>query len=61
MNGYGVGEPGRAGERGERAEVDALIGTYLEEYEVAPGLRPGGERHASLWTAPASNWGCGAF
>ena len=29
-------------------EVDALVAEYLQAYDVAPELRPGGERHASL-------------
>ena len=29
-------------------DVDALVGEYLDLYEVAPELRPGGDRHASL-------------
>ena len=29
-------------------DVDALVGEYLDLYGVAPELRPGGDRHASL-------------
>ncbi|KAE9856893.1 L-arabinose isomerase, partial [Escherichia coli] len=35
-------------ERDGRDAVDALVTGYEEEYDVAPELRRGGERHASL-------------
>jgi L-arabinose isomerase len=48
INTFGVGDlVDLIGEVGDR-EVDDLIGTYLDEYEVAEELRPGGDRAASL-------------
>jgi L-arabinose isomerase len=46
--GYGVGDlVKRISEVGD-AEVDQLVQTYLDEYDVVETLRPGGERHAAL-------------
>jgi L-arabinose isomerase len=48
VNGYGIGDlVARIAGVGE-AEVDDLVAVYLDEYEVDPVLRPGGERAASL-------------
>jgi L-arabinose isomerase len=48
VNGYGVGDlAARVGEATD-AEVDELIATYLDEYDVVPALRPGGERADAL-------------
>lgn len=46
--GHGVGDLARAVNEVSDAEVDRLVATYLDEYEVAPELRRGGERHDSL-------------
>lgn len=46
--GFGVGDLVRAIEAVSDAEVDQLVAAYLEAYEVAPELRPGGSRHAAL-------------
>jgi L-arabinose isomerase len=48
INGYGVGDLVAAVDGSSDAEVDELITTYLDEYDVAPALRPGGDRAASL-------------
>jgi L-arabinose isomerase len=48
VNGYGVGDLAAMVDDATDAEVDGLIATYLDEYEVAPELRPGGERADSL-------------
>jgi L-arabinose isomerase len=48
INGFGVGDLVERVEAAEDAEVDRLIAMYLEEYDVVPELRPGGERAASL-------------
>jgi L-arabinose isomerase len=46
--GYGVGDlVKRVNEVGD-AEVDQLVQTYLDEYDVVETLRPGGERHPAL-------------
>ena len=48
INGYGVGDLVRVVDEATDAEVDELIATYLDEYDVAVELRPGGQRHGSL-------------
>jgi L-arabinose isomerase len=51
VNGYGVSElTGRVDEVTD-SQVDELIDEYLDAYDVGPGLRPSGERHAELRTA----------
>lgn len=46
--GYGVGDLVKAVNDVTGAEIDHLVQAYLDEYEVAPALRPGGERNSSL-------------
>jgi L-arabinose isomerase len=46
--GYGVGDLVQAVHDAADADVDQMIQVYLDEYDVAPELHPGGERHASL-------------
>lgn len=46
--GYGVGDLVKAVNAAAEAEIDRTVQAYLDEYEVAPALRPGGERHSSL-------------
>lgn len=46
--GYGVGDLVKAVNEVADADINKLVQAYLDEYEVAPILRPGGERHASL-------------
>ena len=48
VNGYGVDALARAVREAADAEVDALIRSYEEQYDVVPALREGGERRASL-------------
>ncbi len=49
VNGYGVGDlVAWSIARSTDAEIDALIAEYDDQYDVAPELRPGGERHESL-------------
>jgi L-arabinose isomerase len=48
INAFGVGDLAAAVNRVNDTEVDALIGTYLDEYDVVAPLRPGGERAESL-------------
>ncbi|THF69717.1 L-arabinose isomerase [Deinococcus sp. Arct2-2] len=42
-------------------EIDTLIQTYLAEYDVAPELQPGGERHSSLRDGAGIEAGMRAF
>ncbi len=46
--GYGVGDLVKVVNQASDAEIDALVKQYVEEYDVAPALKPGGERNTSL-------------
>jgi L-arabinose isomerase len=46
--GYGVGDLVKVVNQATDAEIDKLIQQYLDEYDVAPVLKPGGERNTSL-------------
>ena len=46
--GYGVGDLVRVINQASDAEIDKLVLQYVEEYDVAPALKPGGERNTSL-------------
>ncbi len=48
VSGYGVGDLVKVVNEVSNGEVDQLVQQYLEEYDVAPALRPGGERNTSL-------------
>ena len=48
VNGYGVGDLVMTMRNAAEADVDRIVQAYLDEYDVAPALRPGGERHAAL-------------
>jgi len=48
VNTWGVNELADAVDAAAPAAVDALIDEYLDVYDVAPELRPGGDRHQSL-------------
>jgi L-arabinose isomerase len=48
VNGYGVGDLVRYTKEVSDAEIDQLVQTYSEQYEVAPALRAGGEQAQSL-------------
>jgi len=46
--GYGVGDLVKAVDEVGDSEVEQLVQTYLDEYEVPSALMPGGEGHASV-------------
>jgi L-arabinose isomerase len=48
VNTYGVGDLVERIDAAADGDVDRLIEAYLDEYDVVPALRPGGDRHASL-------------
>jgi L-arabinose isomerase len=48
VNGYGVGELASAVDDVDDASVDRLVSEYEDAYELAPGLRTGGEQRESL-------------
>ncbi|HEY2982166.1 MAG TPA: L-arabinose isomerase [Anaerolineales bacterium] len=49
--GYGVGDLVTSVDEASEAEIDQLVGDYLDEYDVASALKPGGERNSSLRAA----------
>ena len=61
VNGYGVGALAERVQAVADAEVDALIEVYEASYEVAEGLRAGGERHGSLREGARIELGLRAF
>jgi L-arabinose isomerase len=46
--GYGVGDLVKAVDDATENEITAMMQAYLDEYEVAPALKPGGDSNASL-------------
>jgi L-arabinose isomerase len=46
--GYGIGDLVKAVKAASEADVDKMVQTYLDEYDVVPALLPDGARHASL-------------
>jgi L-arabinose isomerase len=46
--GYGIGDLVKAVNEASDTEINQVMQAYLDEYAVAPVLRPGGERSASL-------------
>lgn len=61
VNGYGVGDLVREVNATSDAEVDKLVADYEAQYEVAPALRKGGERHISLRYSARLELGMRAF
>ena len=46
--GYGVGDLVKVVNEVSESEIDQLVQSYLDEYEVPEALKPGGEKHASV-------------
>jgi L-arabinose isomerase len=46
--GYGVGDLVKSVNDVSDSEINQLVQSYLDEYEVPPALMPGGEKHASV-------------
>ena len=61
VNTWGVNDLVEAVEQASDAEVDALVQVYLDEYDVAPELLPGAERHQSLRDGAAIELGLRSF
>jgi L-arabinose isomerase len=61
VNGYGVGDLVKTVNAVSDAEVSKLIGEYMDTYQVAADLRPGGARHESVREAARIELGIGAF
>ena len=61
VNTWGVNELVARVEAQTDADVDALVEVYLADYEVAPELLPGGDRHGSLRDGAAIELGLRAI
>ena len=61
VNGYGINDLVAAVQGASDADVDRLAGDYDASYSMAPDLRPGGERRASLREAARIEAGLRSF
>ncbi len=61
VNTWGVNELADAVAQAPNAAVDALVAEYLDTYDVAPELLPGGARHESLRDGAAIEVGLRSF
>ena len=61
VNTYGVNDLVALVDRVSDAEVDALVGDYVDTYTMAPDLRPGGDRHSSVRDAARIELGMRSF
>jgi L-arabinose isomerase len=61
VNTWGVNELADAIAQATDAEVDALVAEYLDSYDVAAELLPGGQRHQSLRDGAAIEIGLRSF
>ena len=48
VHGYGVGDLVKVVDEATDSEINQMMQAYLDEYEVPPALRPGGDRNSSL-------------
>jgi L-arabinose isomerase len=61
VNGYGVADLVERVAAVPEAQVDTLVDAYATDYELAPALRPGGDRHAELRAAARIEGGLRSF
>jgi L-arabinose isomerase len=61
VDGFGVGDLGAAVDGTSVDDVDRLVGVYDESYELAPALRPDGDRRTSLRDAARIEVGLRSF
>ncbi len=61
VNTWGVNELAAAVAQASEADVDALVAEYVDSYDVAAELLPGGERHQSLRDGAAIELGLRSF
>jgi L-arabinose isomerase len=61
IDGWGVNDLVAAMRSAPEVDIDAVVADCLERYDMAPELRRGGERHASLREAAAIEVGLRAF
>ena len=61
VNTWGVNELSEAVDAAGDGDIDALVMEYVDRYDVAPELLPGGDRHASLRDGAAIEVGLRSF
>jgi L-arabinose isomerase len=61
VNTWGVNDLVAAVDAAPKEGIDELVAEYADRYEVAPELRPGGERHESLRYGAAIELGLRSF
>lgn len=61
VNGFGVGDLVQVMNQVSEAEVDQLVARYADEYDVAPELQAGADRHDALRYAARQEIGIRAF
>lgn len=61
VNTWGVNELADAVAAAAEEDIDALVQVYLDDYDVAPELRPHGDRHSSLRDGAAIELGLRSF
>ena len=61
VNGYGVGDLVEAMQAAAEQDIARTLEAYFDEYDVAPTLLPGGERHAALREGARSEVGLRDF
>jgi L-arabinose isomerase len=61
VNTYGVNDLVQRVDAVSDTEIDDLIGRYADSYDIAPELRPGGDRHESLRYGAAIEAGLRSF
>jgi L-arabinose isomerase len=61
VNGHGVGDLARVVDAVDDATVDRAVRDYAEQYDVAPALRAGGDRHSALRDGARLELGLRAF
>jgi L-arabinose isomerase len=61
VNAWGVNDLAEAVADATDKDIDTLVAEYQDQYDVAPELRPGGERHQSLRDGAAIEVGLRSF
>lgn len=61
VNGYGVGDLAERIAAASPSDVDSTVAAYLDDYDVAPELLPGADRHQSLRSAAEIEVGLRSF
>jgi L-arabinose isomerase len=61
VNTWGVNELAHEVDAAKESDIDSLVAEYVDLYEVAPELLPGGDRHVSLRDGAAIELGLRSF